>query len=80
MGTKMKLVMFVETAYDNTAFRILNVAHKRERDIRKIYDRYNPVRIYWLWEDENRYGSNFKTVMRRMKKFGIEQSTLHWDK
>lgn len=43
-----------------------------------MYDRYHTVRIYWLWSDENIYGSNFESVMRRMEKFGsIQQQFIY---
>lgn len=64
--------MFVEDGDGTTTFRILNITQPRLK-CRKQFPRELPVRIYWFWEDQKHYGSNFKSVMRRMETFGYDK-------
>lgn len=68
----MKILMFVEDGDGMTTFRILNISYPRQKH-RKLFPRDYPVRIYWFWEDKKHYGSNFKSVMRRMETFGYNK-------
>ena len=77
MGREMKLIMFVEPAGGSTTFRILNRKCPRTKHPQQ-FDKTFPIRIYWFWEDSQKYGSNFKSVMRRMGVFGyIQQEEIY---